>query len=146
MERGFQRRAGVALARLLVVAALQIGAGAERAARAGDDQAADLGLPVVNASSASARPPSMSIETAFITSWWSSFRMATGPSISSVTCLNCILFPRGLWPRYFRRGAKVSISNPYLIFKAALSMVGTGTSARHRTHGLNARQTKWKRP
>ena len=48
MECGFQRRAGVALARLLVVAALQIGAGAERAPGACDDQATDLGLPVVD--------------------------------------------------------------------------------------------------
>jgi hypothetical protein len=44
MERGFQRRAGVALARRLVVAALQIGAGAEGAPRACDDQATDFGL------------------------------------------------------------------------------------------------------
>src|ERR1700716_736874 len=42
MERGFQRRTSVALARLLVVAALQIGAGAERASRAGDDQTTDF--------------------------------------------------------------------------------------------------------
>jgi hypothetical protein len=53
-----------------------------------------------------------------------------------VTCLNCICFLVGCGPRYFQRGAKISISNPYLIFKAGLSMVGTGTSARRRTPGL----------
>jgi hypothetical protein len=42
MECGFQRSTGIALARLLVVAALQIGAGAERASRAGDNQATDF--------------------------------------------------------------------------------------------------------
>ena len=59
----------------------------------------------------------MSIETAFMTSWWSSFRMATGPSNSSVTCLNCICFLMGLWPALFRAAVQgVLISNPYLIF------------------------------
>ena len=44
VECGLQRRAGIALARLLVVAALQVGAGAERAPRAGHDKATDFGL------------------------------------------------------------------------------------------------------
>ena len=43
----------------------------------------------------------MSMETAFITSGWSSLRTATGPSKSSVTCLNCICFLVGCGPRYF---------------------------------------------
>jgi acyl carrier protein len=37
------------------------------------------------------RGPSMSIDTAFMTSWWSSLKTATEPSKSSVTCLNCIV-------------------------------------------------------
>ena len=40
----------------------------------------------------------MSIDTAFMTSGWSSFRMATGPSNSSVTCLNCMCFLIGVRP------------------------------------------------
>src|SRR3954447_6912301 len=48
MEGGLQRRARVAPARLLSAAALQVGSGAERPARAGDDETADLGLPVVD--------------------------------------------------------------------------------------------------
>ena len=48
MECGFERRARIALARLLVVAALQIGAGAECAARAGQHQATHLGLLLVD--------------------------------------------------------------------------------------------------
>ena len=42
METDFQRLPGIALAGLLVVAALQIGAGAERAPGAGQHQAAHL--------------------------------------------------------------------------------------------------------
>ena len=42
MERGFQRGAGVDLAGLGVAAALEIGAGAERASGPGDDEATHL--------------------------------------------------------------------------------------------------------
>jgi hypothetical protein len=31
------------------------------------------------------------METAFMTSWWSSLSTATDPSMSSVTCLNCMV-------------------------------------------------------
>jgi hypothetical protein len=48
MKGGLQRRAGIALAWLLVVAALQVGTGAERASGACDDEAAHLGAPVVD--------------------------------------------------------------------------------------------------
>jgi hypothetical protein len=49
VERGLQCRAGVALAGLLLlIAALQIGAGAEGAARTGDHQAAHLVALVVD--------------------------------------------------------------------------------------------------
>ena len=48
MKRGFQRCTRVAPARLLVVAALQVGAGAERAARACDHEAAYFGFSVAD--------------------------------------------------------------------------------------------------
>ncbi len=48
MERGLQRGAGVALAGLLVIAALQVGAGAERTSGAGDDETTYLGALVVD--------------------------------------------------------------------------------------------------
>jgi phosphoglycerate dehydrogenase-like enzyme len=35
---------------------------------------------------------------------------------------------------------------PYLIFRASLSMVGIGTSARHRTLGPTRARPKWKHP
>ena len=43
-----KRRASVAPARFLIVAALQIGAGAERAPRAGQNHAADLGFAILD--------------------------------------------------------------------------------------------------
>ena len=48
MEPGLQRRTGVAPAGLLLVAALQVRAGAERPARAGEHQASHLGFPLVD--------------------------------------------------------------------------------------------------
>src|SRR5580704_5539770 len=85
------------------------------------------------ASSASARPPSISIDTAFMTSGWSSLRMATGPSKSSVMCLNCIGFlvrcgPRYLVPRY--RGFDLIFD-----FPGRLVHGWWRTSARHRPRG-----------
>src|SRR5258708_4900212 len=64
--------------------------------------------------------------------------MATAPSMSSVTCLNCICFLVSVGPGCCFRGARASVSKPYLIFRSRLSMVGAGTPARHRTQGERA--------
>src|ERR1700686_4675810 len=93
------------------------------------------------ASSASVRPPSMSSDTAFITSWWSSFRMATGPSNSSVTCLNCICFLLRCGPALFRPAVQGFRLEPYLIFWAALSMVVGEHQPATGRNAQNARQT-----
>src|ERR1700730_5006241 len=75
------------------------------------------------ASSASARPASMSMETAFMTSWWSSFRIATGPSKSSVQCLNCMVSSHVV-TRVGIAVRQIDVLQPYLIFKGSLSMLG----------------------
>src|SRR4030088_2990204 len=71
--------------------------------------------------------------------------MATRPSMSSVTCLNCICFLMTC-DRVIRLAVqRASISKPYLIFWASLSMVGMEhlptVDARP-----NARQTKMEKP
>src|SRR3954452_3872718 len=70
--------------------------------------------------------------------------MATEPSKSSVTCLNCIVSSRVVFTRYL--GARwVRFLDPYLIFWMGLSMV----APEHQPDAgrtTNARRAKWKHP
>ena len=50
--------------------------------------------------------------------------MATGPSNSSVTCLNCIVSSPCWSASLMSRRVRFELSRPYLIFRTALSMVG----------------------
>jgi hypothetical protein len=68
------------------------------------------------------------METAFMTSWWSSLRIATGPSKSSVQCLNCIVSSSGYWGRVGIAVRQIGVLQPYLIFMGSLSMLARNIS------------------
>src|SRR6266478_1415343 len=73
--------------------------------------------------------------------------MATEPSISSVTCLNCMEFPLELWPALLVRGLSgLMISGPIFDFLGGLVHGRDRNICPPSDARPDARQTKWKRP
>src|ERR1700692_360588 len=125
MERGFQRGAGIALARFLGVAALQIGAGAERAPRTGQDQATDLGPFVIDRVERLTEAAEHVERDRVHHFGMVEFEDRDRPIEIERDVLELHLFPRAFWPSLFvPRCEGFNLQVPYLIFRAALSMVG----------------------
>src|SRR2546421_57756 len=120
---GFERCAGVTAAGLLIVTPLQVGACTKSASRAGHDKASNLAAPVVDRierlSEAAQHIHGDSIHNLRMIELQDSHRTID----IERDVLELHLFPRELWPRLLLPWRRVSISIPYLIFWASLSMV-----------------------
>src|SRR5260221_5333197 len=129
MIPGFERYAGIASAAwLLIVAPLQIGAGAKRARRTGHDKAAYFVAAVVNGverlTKAAQHVHGDRVHD---------FRVVELQDRQRAVEIERDMFelhrfPR-CWPAFSAAVQGVSILQPYLIFKAALSMVRVGRAS-----------------
>src|SRR4051794_22982005 len=124
MEGGLQRRARVAPARLLSVAALQVGAGAERPSRARDHETADLGLPVLDRVERLAETAEH-VDRHRVHDFLM-VELQDGDRAVEIErdVLELHGFPLALWCRLFRLAAQWGLHlDAYLIVCAALSML-----------------------